>query len=689
MKSGNDNSRMFFGIDLGTGTTVVGFATPTTDTEIFTFPTGENYMDSAVYYEVKDGTPIAVAVGAEALHHAVENPSNTISNSKRYLGLTKTELDNETAKAKAGKPSDRGITQDMVDKSPFKIVFMDGQAKIQIKSTDGTSKYITPADVSFDILRKVHQEIEARFGINKPKCVITVPAYFNDAQRNIVKNTGVSAGFDVMRILNEPTAAAASWAEKIDSGQYLLVVDYGAGTLDCSLLEKTVIKEDDGHETTLMTVILTSGDLSIGSSDFTSLLAQYLKEQVQKLYPKDSYGNVIVMDGEKDMAIREEAERMKKELSSRSLAKLSLSKVGRGFPTGATIEVSRAKFEAIIEPVTKKFREVLQRTFAEIKSKNINAKDIRVLTTGGVSFDEYMSKTIYDVWKTIMPQVSEDQIIKNRSKNNVAEGATIIAKAIGEAELAKQGKGNPNASKSSLLIMDVTPLTLGIETKDGVMSAIVEKNTQIPVKKTNVYSTAEDNQTSVDIKLYQGESPLVRDNILLGEFKLSGIAPAPRGVPMIEVTVGVDENGITTIEAVDKASSNKRNLTITGKTNTADINRNLETIKQHEKRDKLIRENIEIKNEAERVYNYVEKQLAAESKLSQEAKDDLKVTFEEMKKEMDMKVEFENLNAERYKSLTQELTQKAAKYANQTGTENPNADQSANNSHSANNDSNN
>ncbi len=545
------------GIDLGTTNSVVSVLEGGEPTVIANAE-GFRTTPSVVAF-TKDGE---VLVGETAKRQAVTNVDRTIASVKRHMGTN--------------------WTQDI-----------DGK------------KY-TAQEISARILQKLKHDAEQYLGDKVTDAVITVPAYFNDAERQATKEAGEIAGLNVLRIINEPTAAALAYG--LDKGQedeLILVFDLGGGTFDVSLLE---VGKDDDFST--IQVRATSGDNRLGGDDWDQRVVDHLIKRFKETTGVDVAGDKIALQ-----RLKEAAEQAKKELSSKTstqvqLPYLSLTENG---PANLDETLTRAQFEQL----TADLLERTKRPFHDvIKEAGVNVSDIsHVVLVGG---------------STRMPQVTElvKQLTGGREPNKGVNPDEVVA--VGAAIQAGVLKGE----RKDVLLIDVTPLSLGIETKGGIMSKLIERNTAIPIRKSETFTTADDNQPSVAIQVYQGEREFTRDNKFLGTFELTGIAPAPRNVPQIEVTFDIDANGIVQVSAKDKGTGKEQSITISGGSSLSkdDIERMVKEAEEHAAEDKRRREAAELRNSAEQLAYRIEKDLGEHAdKLPEDVKSEVQADLDALK----------------------------------------------------------
>ena len=567
------------GIDLGTTYSCCS-AMIDGNLKVFENSEGARTTPSFVGFDEKN-QPI---VGAPAKRQAVTNPENTIFSSKRLIGR---RYDDEAVnKAKST--------------FPFKVVrASNGDAWVQARGKD-----YAPSQIGAYILTKMKEAAESYYGEKVDSAVITCPAYFNDAQRQATKDAGKIAGLNVLRVINEPTAAALAYGvDKQNKDMKIAVFDLGGGTFDVSILEL------GGG---VFEVVSTNGDTFLGGEDFDQRIQQYLIDEFKKQNP----GIDLSKDPLACQRLKETAEKTKIELSSRTEVDVNLPYITADAtgPKHLNIKLTRAKFEQLTADLIERTIEPCKKALADAK---LSTSDIdEVLLVGGM---------------TRMPAVIESVkkfFGKEPSKGINPDEAVAMGAALQAAVL--QG----DSSVKDIVLLDVTPLSLGIETMGGVMTKIIERNTTIPAKKSQVFSTAEDNQRSVGIKVYQGERTMARDNKLLGEFLLDGIAPAPRGMPQIEVSFDVDANGIMHVSAKDKGTGKEQNITIKsdGGLSDADIENMRKDAEAHAENDKKLKELADLRNDADMLIYSTEKSLKDYAeKLPTDIKEKLEKSIKETK----------------------------------------------------------
>ncbi len=552
-------------------------------------------------------------VGQSAKRQAVTNPSNTLYAIKRLIG----------------RKFDEEAVQKDIKLVPYSIVKnTNDDAWVEVNG-----KKMAPPEVSAKILMKMKQTAEDYLGAEVKEAVITVPAYFNDSQRQATKDAGKIAGLDVKRIINEPTAAALAYGlDKASNEKKVVVYDLGGGTFDVSIIEMTKIDGEQQFE-----VLSTSGDTFLGGEDFDLRLIDYLVDEFKK-----DQGIDLKQDPLAIQRLKEAAEKAKIELSSSSQTDINLPYVtaDASGPKHMNLKLSRAKLESLVDDLVQK---TLEPCKTALKDAGISVSDIgEVILVGG---------------QTRMPKVQE--IVKdffNREPKKdvnpdeaVAMGAAIQAGVLG-------------GDVKDVLLLDVTPLTLGIETMGGVRTPLIEKNTTIPTKKSQVFSTAEDNQPAVTVHVLQGEREVASGNKSLGKFDLSDIPPAPRGTPQIEVTFDIDANGILNVSAKDKATGKEQSIIIKASSGLSEeeINSMVKDAEKHAEADKKVKELVDAKNQAEAMINGSEKAI---KDLGDKAdKSDVDSTNKAIE---DLREAIKTDEIEKIKDLTMKLTEVAGKIAQQ------------------------
>jgi len=541
------------GIDLGTTNSVVAVMEGGTATVI---PTAEGgrLCPSVVAFN-KNGERL---VGQTAKRQSVVNSENTIYSIKRFIGRHFEETDAE---------------RKMV---PFEVI--QGPAEDVRVKIPVTNRDYSPQEISAMILGKLKADAEAYLGQPVTQAVITVPAYFNDSQRQATKDAGRIAGLEVMRIINEPTASALAYGLDKKKDETILVFDLGGGTFDVSILQvgEGVIEAK-----------ATNGDTHLGGDDWDQRIVNWAADEFKK-----DQGIDLRQDRQALQRLREAAEKAKVELSSVMETEINLPYVtaDASGPKHLQVKLSRSKFEQLTEDLLNRCRGPFE---AALRDAKLDASKLdEVVLVGGATRMPMVQELVRNLTNGKEPNkgVNPDEV--------VAIGAAIQGGVLG-------------GDVKDILLLDVTPLSLGVETLGAVMTTMIERNTTIPVRKTEVYSTAADSQTAVDIHVLQGERPMAGDNMSLGRFRLDGIPPAPRGIPQVEVTFDIDANGILHVTAKDKATGKEQKVTITASTNLdkSDIDRMVQEARQHESEDKKHRELIEARNNADNLVYQTEKTL--------------------------------------------------------------------------------
>ncbi|MDD6302979.1 MAG: molecular chaperone DnaK [Bacillales bacterium] len=598
---------IIIGIDLGTTNSVVSYMQEDGKWKVIPNPEGPNTTPSVVSFK-PDGEEI---VGFAAKRQLLTNP-DTVASIKRKMGTNE---------------------------------------KVHINCLN---KDFTPQEISAKILAYMKKYAEDNLGQKIEKAVITVPAYFNDAQRQATKDAGQIAGLDVVRIINEPTAAALAYGEdnKKDKDQKVLVYDLGGGTFDVSILEIA-----DGT----FEVISTAGDNRLGGDDWDNRLASYIKDEIKRQHNVDLSNDKMGLS-----RLKEEAEKAKIALSSQLKVTISLPFIAMtaNGPVNFEMDLTRAKFEELTRDLLRRTEDPVTRALSDAK---LSASQLdEVILIGG-------STRMPAVLDTVKRLTGKTPNISVNPDEAVSVGAAI------------QG-GVIRGDKKDVLLLDVTPLTLGIETMGGILTPLIARNTTIPTTKSQIFSTAEDNQPSVDIMVYQGERPMARDNKLLGNFRLDGIRPARRGQPRIEITFSIDVNGIVSVKAKDLDTNKEQMITISGNNGLSkeDIDRMVKEAEANKEADEKRKEEIEVKNKAESFISQIDEAMASEGdKMDARQKEETQKLRDELKEALD-KNDIETLK----QKMTQ-LEQAAAyaqQYQNQSAANNAQANNSSSETSSNNDD---
>jgi len=587
------------GIDLGTTNSCVALMSGG-DAKVIENEEGTRTTPSVVSFDDKDGH----LVGASAKRQSVTNPENTIFAIKRLIGR---------------RFNDSALKED-IKNSPVKIVDNKGDAWIESKG-----KKYSPSQISAFTLQKMKETAEKYLGQEVTKAVITVPAYFNDAQRQATKDAGKIAGLEVERIVNEPTAAALAYGLDKKADQKIAVYDLGGGTFDVSILET-------GES--VFEVKSTNGDTSLGGEDFDKVLIDYIASEFKKDQGVDLMNDKLVIQ-----RLREAAEKAKIELSSTIETEVNLPFItaDKSGPKHLNVKITRAKYEALVE-------KLIARTLAPcktaLKDSGYKASEIdEVVLVGGMTRMPKVQETVKNFFgKEPHKGVNPDEV--------VALGAAIQA-------------GVLQGDVKDVLLLDVTPLSLGIETLGGVATKLIDKNTTIPTKKSQTFSTADNNQSAVTIKVVQGEREMAADNKLLGNFDLVGIPPAPRGIPQIEVTFDIDANGIVNVSAKDKGTGKEQSIQIqaSGGLSDAEIDNMVKEADANKEADKKKREEVDVRNSADGLIHATEKSLEEHGdKVTAEDKEAIQTALRSLQDTLK-----DETDVEAIKQKTQDLSQASMK----------------------------
>jgi molecular chaperone DnaK len=593
--------KKIIGIDLGTTNSVVAVMEGTTP-KVIPNKEGANITPSVVAF-TKDDKRL---VGILAKRQAVTNPENTIYSVKRFIGHKFDEV------------------QDEIKNIPYKVIKRsNGDVGIVAQG-----KEYTPEEISAAILSQLKQTAEDYLGETVTEAVITVPAYFNDSQRQATKDAGRIAGLEVKRIINEPTAAALAYGfDKKKSGT-IAIFDFGGGTFDISILDVS-----DG----VIEVKSTNGDTHLGGDDIDHVIVDYVIGEFKKESGIDLRQDKMALQ-----RLKEATEKAKQELSSMHETEINLPYITADAtgPKHLTLKLSRAKLESLCEDIFRRLTEPCKRAMADAKVSKDQIDE--VILVGGSTRIPKVQQIVKELFgKEPNKSVNPDEV--------VAVGAAI------------QG-GVLSGSVTDVLLLDVTPLSLGIETLGGIFTKLIDRNTTIPTKKSQIFSTAEDNQTSVDIRVFQGEREFAKDNKFLGQFRLDGIPAAPRGVPQIEVSFNIDANGIMNVAAKDKATGKEQKITITSSSGLSkdEIEKMVKDAAEHEAQDKKERETVEKRNRLDALILEIEKTLREHKDKLQEA--DIKTTEEALEKAKTALKEHAN-DGDALQKATDELIQASHKVA--------------------------
>jgi len=616
-------SNIVLGIDLGTTNSAMAYVVGGKPV-IIENAEGSRTTPSVFYFNTKDDS---VTIGEVAKRNSVLNPEDTFYEVKRFIGRAY---------------SDDEVTRDK-ELLPFSVLDKSGKIKVATKN----GKEYSPEEVSAAVLRKLKNDAEAKLGQTISEAVITVPAYFNDAERQATKDAGEIAGLKVLRIINEPTAAALAYGFDKGQEEKVLVYDLGGGTFDVTVL-------DISNET--IEVLATNGDTHLGGKDFDKALIDYIIAD----FKKDS-GVDISKDKAAKQRIKEAAEKAKHDLSVQTEHQVNLPFITMGVdnqPQHLMMTITRKKLEELVKDLVDRTMVPVEKALADAKLDKAQINE--VIMVGGMTRMPIIQKRVEEFFgKKPNLSVNPDEV--------VAMGAAIQGAVL---------KGDVK----DILLLDVTPLTLAIETAGGVATPMIERNTTIPTSKSQVFSTYSDNQQAVDVHVVQGERPLASDNKSLGKFTLSGIPPAPRGVPQIEVVFDLDANGILTVTATDKGTSKKANITITGSSTLSEEEKQkaIDEAERQKEADLAKKAKIEVRNNADSIVFQADKLI---KEMGDKLEENDKKELTNLKDELEKMVKDEASEKTKLEEKTKELQEKLMKVGEEiykkAGVKNPSTEETA------------